>query len=119
MRFGVTVHYTRLCVVGQKVVVEFGTLELALEGSGRARVWLGGVAVVAGSGGSAHGLGWYVSAVDRRFRRKVVALDHIVPGRRSQGRHVWLGFRGGVRIWQRVHCKYAKTNLLRDRSKQR
>ncbi len=49
LRFQVVVHTGfGLCVVGKQVVVEFGALKLALEGSGGAGVRLGDVAVVAG-----------------------------------------------------------------------
>lgn len=107
MSFGVVVHHDwlGLGVIGQKVVVEFRALKLALKGPCRACIRLWNVAVVTGGSWDTESLGWDVSAVYWRLLRKVVALDWVVPGRRAESRQIRFAFGGTVGFWVRVHCE--------------
>lgn len=107
MSFGVAVHHDRLGlgVIGQKVVVEFRALKLALKGSCSACVRLWNIAVVTGGSRDTQSLGWDVSAINWSLLVKVVALDWFIPGRRAESRQIWFAFGGAVRIWERVCCE--------------
>lgn len=113
MSFGVVVHYNwlGLGVIGQKVVVEFGALKLALEGPCSARVRLWNVAVVTGGSRDSQSLGWDVGTINWRLLRKVVALDWVIPGRRAESRQIGFAFWGTVGIWERVHCELRDKQL--------
>lgn len=107
MGFRVVVHHDWLGwgVIGQKVVVEFRALKLALEGPCSARVRLWNVAIVTGGSRDAKSLGRDVGPINWRLLGKVVALDWVIPGRRAESRQLWFAFGGIVGIWERVHCK--------------
>lgn len=112
MSFGVVVHHDwlGLGVIGQKVVIEFGALKLALKGSCSACVRLWNVAVVSGGSRDTQSLGWDVGAIYWRLLGKVVALDWVIPGRRAESRHIGFAFGGIVRIWESIHFELQKRN---------
>lgn len=102
MRFGVVVYHDLLGlgVIGQKVVVEFRTLKLALKGPRSACVRLWNVAVVTGGSRDTQSLGRDVGAINWRLLRKIVALDWFISGRRAESRQIGFSFRGTVVIWE-------------------
>ena len=105
-------------VVGQQVVVELWTVELALEGPGGGGVGLGHVAVVAGgAGGAAAGeLGGELAvAVHRRLLRETLVRQEVgvnrlvsrrsLDWRRGDERRGWLeGYLCYVRACVRFVC---------------
>lgn len=105
--FGVVVQYDwlGLCVIGQKVMVEFRAFKLALKWPCSAGIRLWNISVVTGGSRDTQSLGRDVSAINWRLLRKVVALDWFIPGRRAQSRQIGFAFRGTVGIWERVHCE--------------
>lgn len=112
MSFGVVVHHNwlGLGVIGQKVVVEFRALKLALKGSCSACVRLWNIAVVTGGSRYTQSLGRDVSTINWRPLGKVVALDWVIPDRRAESRQIWFAFGGTVGIWERAHCEFQERN---------